>query len=184
MLFNPIFHFSVELKFAKHANARTQSVFYCYFCQRHCIIICNCLKRGQESPTLHDLLSVTVFKRDFAGIRFLSRKVAVPTLSSTIHYLLLWMWRTKGYGGCSNTSVWVINGCTSVEQLAWIRYWRCYIIGMNTYITFRKLQSYADMTNSRWKTVKPLLFVGICGKKTKTRSKTVITLKRSKEVKT
>ena len=42
--------------------------------------------RGQESPTLHDLLSVTVFKRDFAGIRFLSRKVAVTTLLSN-HYL-------------------------------------------------------------------------------------------------
>jgi hypothetical protein len=27
--------------------------------------------RGQESPTLHDLLSVIVFKRDFARIRFL-----------------------------------------------------------------------------------------------------------------
>jgi len=38
------FHFSVELKFAKHANARTQSIFYCYFCQRRCVIICNCLK--------------------------------------------------------------------------------------------------------------------------------------------
>ena len=29
------------------------------------------VKRGQESPTLHDLLSVTVFKRDFARICFL-----------------------------------------------------------------------------------------------------------------
>ncbi len=28
---NPIFHFSVELKFAKHANARTQSVFLLLF---------------------------------------------------------------------------------------------------------------------------------------------------------
>jgi len=74
--------------------------------------------RGQESPTLHDLLSVTVFKRDFAGIRFLSRKVAVPTLLSTIHYLLLWMWRTKGYGGCSNTSVWVVkNSLTTIRVL-------------------------------------------------------------------
>jgi len=28
---NPIFHFSVELKFAKHVNARTQSVFLLLF---------------------------------------------------------------------------------------------------------------------------------------------------------
>ncbi len=28
---NPIFHFSVELKFAKHANARTQNVFLLLF---------------------------------------------------------------------------------------------------------------------------------------------------------
>ncbi len=38
----------------------------------------------------------------------------------------------KGYGGCSDTSVWVVIGRTSVEQLAWIRYWREYVIGMNT----------------------------------------------------
>ena len=63
--------------------------------------------RGQESPTLHDLLSVTVFKRDFAGIRFLSRKVAVTTLLSN-HYLLLWMWR-RGMEGAADTSVWVVN---------------------------------------------------------------------------
>jgi hypothetical protein len=31
----------------------------------------NFSKRGQESPTLHDLLSVTVFKRDFVRIQFL-----------------------------------------------------------------------------------------------------------------
>ena len=28
---NPIFHFSVELKFANHGNARTQSVFLLLF---------------------------------------------------------------------------------------------------------------------------------------------------------
>jgi len=44
MLFNPIFHFSVELKFAKHANACTQSVFFLFFCQCCCLIIRNCLK--------------------------------------------------------------------------------------------------------------------------------------------
>ncbi len=44
--------------------------------------------RGQESPTLNDLLSVTVFKRDFAGIRFLGRKVEVPTLLLSNHYSL------------------------------------------------------------------------------------------------
>ncbi len=44
--------------------------------------------RGQESPTLHDLLSVTVFKRDFAGIWFLSRKMEVPTLLLSNHYSL------------------------------------------------------------------------------------------------
>jgi hypothetical protein len=38
----------------------------------------------------------------------------------------------KGYGGCSDTSVWVVNGRTSVEKLAWIRYWREYVIGVNT----------------------------------------------------
>ena len=48
--------------------------------------------RAQESPTLHDLLSVTVFKRDFARIS-ISRGVDID-------------------------SVWVvINGLTSVEQL-------------------------------------------------------------------
>ena len=85
---------------------------------------------GQESPTLHDLLSAIIFKRDFAGIRFLSRKVEVPTLLST-HYLLLWMLR-RGMEGAADTSVWVVNGCTSVEQLAWIHCWHECVIGVNT----------------------------------------------------
>ena len=47
------------------------------------------------------------------------------------HYLLLWMWR-RGMEGAADTSVWVVNGRTSVEQFAWIRYWHEYVIGMNT----------------------------------------------------
>ena len=34
--------------------------------------------------------------------------------------------------GAADTGVWVVNGRTSVEQLAWIRYWREYVIGVNT----------------------------------------------------
>ena len=38
---NPIFHFSVELKFAKHANVRTQSVFLLLFLSG--ISVCSCV---------------------------------------------------------------------------------------------------------------------------------------------
>jgi hypothetical protein len=33
--------------------------------------------------------------------------------------------------GAADTSVWVVNGCTREEQLAWIRYWREYVIDVN-----------------------------------------------------
>ena len=82
-------------------------------------------KRGQESPTLHDLLHVTVFKRDFAGIQFLSRKVAVPTLLSTIHYLLLWMWRR-------GMEVAATQACGSLMGAQAWNNWCGYIIGVNT----------------------------------------------------
>ena len=63
--------------------------------------------RGQESPTLDDLLSVTVFKRDFAQIQFLGVD-----------------------------SVWVvINGTHkhgTIICMIPIHYWREYVIGVNT----------------------------------------------------
>ncbi len=66
-------------------------------------------KRGQESPTLHDLLSVTVlFKRDFARIRFLG----VTLTACELLLMCAQAWNNFG----------VIP----------IRYWREYVIGVNT----------------------------------------------------